>query len=203
MDDRLTREVERLKEHFDAVDVEREKAYTASRNLRRMSVQLVRDIQRDMDVDVEQVLKDCRELAAPLSALKVHFGFIEEALQEYAEAALTYALLNGLPSPTADDLGVTERSYLLGLSDGVSEFRRRILTLLRKGKVDQATQLFDLMDRLYYVLAVFDHTDAVLPLRRKQDQLRAVIERTRSDLTTIISQKQLEEKLAEASKVVS
>ena len=198
MDERLTSEVERLKEHFDAIDKERENAYSTARTLRRRSVQLVRDMQRQMNVDVEKELAECRDLAVLLSESPYSFGFMEEALQEYAEAALTYSFLFDKPAPTQDDLGCTERTYLLGLADAISELRRRILTLLRANDIDGATRMFDMMDDYYHVILVFDHTDAILPLRRKQDALRGVIERTRADITSIICQKRLEDKIPES-----
>jgi translin len=195
MDETLMAEVERIKEHFDAIDKERENAYATARTLRRRSVKLVRDMQRQMDIDVEQELSECRELAVELSESPNRFGFVEEALQEYAEAALTYSFLWDKPAPTKEDLGCTERTYVLGLADAISELRRRILTLLREDDIPGATRMFDLMDDYYHLILVFDHTDAVLPLRRKQDALRAVTERTRADITSIICQKRLEEKM--------
>lgn len=194
--EKLAKELERLKEHFDNVEQEREKAYSTMRELRRMSVKLVRDIQRDQADDFERVIGECRELALQLSGAKYPFGFIEEALQEYSEAALVYAFVHNQSAPTAVELGCTERSYLTGFSDAISELRRRILVLMRKDDLDGASAMFDLMDKLFSMLMIFDHTDAVLPLRRKQDALRAVVERTRADLTSIICQKRLEDKLA-------
>ena len=191
----LNNEIERLKNHFDAVDSVRETAYLSARDLRRLSVQMVRDLQRNKPVDYVQVLAECKTLALTLSGSEYKFGFMEEALQEYSEAALTYAFLHNLPAPTQEELGCTERTYLMGLADAISELRRGVLNLLREDDLDTATRLFDLMDRLFHGIMVFDHTDAVLPLRRKQDALRAVLERTRADLTTIICQKRLENKL--------
>lgn len=196
----LEKEVERLKQHFDEIEHERELAYSTMRELRRISTRLVRDMQRDMDLDIAGTFAECKQLADKLSAAPHQFGFIEEALIEYAEAAITHALLNNLPEPTMEALGCTERSYVLGLADAISELRRRVLTLMRKDDLDGATRLFDLMDRLFLLLMVFDHTEAVLPVRRKQDALRAVVERTRADLTSVICQKRLEVKLAGESK---
>lgn len=195
MDQQLVSEVERLKDHFDAIDKVREQAYITSRDLRRRSVKLVRDMQRQMDIDVTAVLDECRTLAVEIAEMPHKFKFSEEALQEYAEAALTYAFLYNKPCPTQESLGCTERTYLLGLADAISELRRRILTLLRENDIEGATRMFDVMDEYYHLILVFDHTDAVLPLRRKQDGLRGVIERTRADLTSIICQKRLEEKM--------
>ena len=119
----LLNELERLKAHFDDIEQEREKAYSTMRELRRMSTKLVRDIQRDQADDYEKTIAECRVLAVKLSGARYQFGFIEEALMEYSEAALTYSFMHDLPAPSVADLGCTERSYLMGLSDAISELR--------------------------------------------------------------------------------
>ena len=48
--------------------------------------------------------------------------------------------------------------------------------------IDEAKYLFSIMDELCEGLLVFDVPDAILPIRRKQDIARGIIERTRSDL---------------------
>jgi translin len=55
-----------------------------------------------------------------------------------------------------------------------------------------------LMDDVYNVLLVMDFPDALTGgLRRTTDQLRAVLERTRGDLTMTTRQRRLERLLAE------
>lgn len=195
----LQNEVERLKNHFDAIDGEREIAYHDARNLRRMSVQAVRDAHRGRFDDAKKLLEECKELAGKLVTSSVRFGFVEEAHQEYAEAAFTIALLLGEGIPTQAELNTDERGYMLGLSDTVGELRRHILNLMVQDRLDEAKEFMDTMDEIQGMLMKFDHTDAVVPVRRKQDQIRGILERTRSDLTNMICQKRLERRLAKQS----
>lgn len=195
----LQSEVERLKNYFDAIDGEREIAYHDARNLRRMSVQAVRDAHRGRFDDARKLMVESKELAAKLVGSTVRFGFVEEAHQEYAEAAFTIAFLLGESVPTQDELKTDERGYMLGLSDAVGELRRHILNLMVEDRLDEAKEYMDLMDEIQGMLMKFDHTDAVVPVRRKQDQIRGIIERTRSDLTNMICQKRLERRLAKHS----
>jgi len=52
------------------------------------------------------------------------------------------------------------------------------------------------MDEIYGVLIAFDFHDAITGgLRRRLDQLRGVLERTRGDVTTSLRQQQLREAL--------
>ncbi len=52
------------------------------------------------------------------------------------------------------------------------------------------------MDDVYSILITMDFPDAITNgLRRTTDMVRGVLERTRSDLTLVMSQKELENKL--------
>jgi translin len=56
----------------------------------------------------------------------------------------------------------------------------------------QASALLDRMDAVYDALITVDYPDAVTGgLRRSTDALRAVLERTRSDVTTTLIQERL------------
>jgi translin len=54
------------------------------------------------------------------------------------------------------------------------------------------------MDDIYNILVTMDFPDAITSgLRRTTDMVRGVLERTRSDLTLVIRQKELETKVGE------
>jgi len=54
------------------------------------------------------------------------------------------------------------------------------------------------MDDIYNVLVTMDFPDAITAgLRRTTDMVRGVLERTRSDLTLVMRQKELEDRLRE------
>jgi translin len=122
--------------------------------------------------------------------------FLLDAQKEFAEGSITLALITkqGLPSP--DELGIDYAAYLNGLGEAVGEFRRYILDSLRKGDQSRGEELLQAMDDIYDVLVTMDFPDAITGgLRRTTDTVRAVLERTRSDLTLAIQQKSLENKL--------
>jgi translin len=57
------------------------------------------------------------------------------------------------------------------------------------------------MDTVYDILVSIDFPDAITGgLRRRTDQLRGVLERTRGDLTITLSQQRLERALAETQR---
>ena len=64
---------------------------------------------------------------------------------------------------------------------------------MRAGDLARAEKLLGLMDDVYGLLVTIDYPDAVTGgLRRTTDALRAVLERTRSDLTTTLLQTRLQ-----------
>ena len=114
-------------------------------------------------------------------------GPLADAQKEFAEANLTLAFVAGGPFPTAEALGVPVASYLNGMAEAASELRRQVLDLLRAGDSARAEELFATMDDVYAVLVTVDYPDAVTGgLRRTTDALRAVLERTRGDVTNAV-----------------
>jgi translin len=119
-------------------------------------------------------------------------GYTQDALKEYSEAALVYAFLHGDPPPGPALLQVEPAAYLNGLAEAASELRRAILDGLRLGQVERGEELLAIMDEVYSLLITIDYPDAITGgLRRTTDALRAVLERTRGDMTAAIRQEQL------------
>ncbi len=125
-------------------------------------------------------------------------GFVDDAAKEYAEARLTYALALGRPIPLPGDLGVAIAPYLNGLGEAVGELRRRMLDLLRAEKMEEAESTLEAMEVIHGLLAGLDYPDGMTGgLRRTTDVARALIERSRADLTATIVQERLRRDLAE------
>ena len=95
-----------------------------------------------------------------------------------------------MPGPEA--LDVLPTSWLRGLAEAASELRRNLLDRLRAGEFDRGEDLLAAMDDVYDVLVTVDFPDAITGgLRRTVDALRAVLERTRGDVTTTVLQERL------------
>ncbi len=113
-----------------------------------------------------------------------HAGFVHDAQKEYAEAMIFTAMVSGHPLPRPTELSVEIPAYLNGLAEAGSEGRRYVLDQLRSGHFDEADRMMSVMDDIYDELNQFDFPDAVTGgLRRTNDAFRAVLERTRGDLT--------------------
>ena len=114
-------------------------------------------------------------------------GYVHDAQKEFAEATLTLAFVAHEPVPAAADLHVDAPAFLNGMAEAASELRRAVLDRLRDDDAREAGYLFGVMEDVYDVLVTVDYPDALTGgLRRSTDALRAVLERTRGDVTNAV-----------------
>jgi translin len=119
----------------------------------------------------------------------LYAGYVQDAHKELAEASCLLALLRGTDLPGWDTLGIAPAAWLNGLAEAASEGRRHALDLLRADRVEDAERILGQMDEILSALATVDFPDAVTDgLRRTCDALRAVVERTRGDITLAVVQ---------------
>jgi translin len=115
------------------------------------------------------------------------------------EARATAALVAGDAVPGPDELGVDVPAWLNGVAEAASELRRHSLDRLRGGDVAAAETLLGRMDAVFGELVSIDAPDALTGgLRRTLDALRAVIERTRGDVTSAVLQHRLQHSIDQA-----
>lgn len=177
----------------------RDKALGDCRQLVRWSANSVRASHRGDIQEAAAELDHARQLAVLVATEtrqtpSVYFaGYVQDAMKEYAEAAITNAIILGSAIPTPADLDVEDAAYLNGLAEAASELRRDVLDLLRGDELERALALLARMDEIYGVLVSIDFPDAITGgLRRTTDALRAVLERTRGDVTITMNQRRLE-----------
>jgi len=78
--------------------------------------------------------------------------------------------------------------------------RRRCLDMLRQDNSAEAERLLGHMDDIFSILVTMDYPDAITNgLRRQTDVVRAIIERTRGDLTFSLRGEKLEHSIARLS----
>jgi translin len=124
-------------------------------------------------------------------------GYAQDAQKEYAEALLTRALLLGAELPPPEDLGVDDAAWLNGLGEAAGEMRRAALDAIRAGDLPAAEAILGRMDEIYDLLVTVDFPSAITRnLKRTNDMVRGVTERTRGDLTVAARQESLERALA-------
>jgi translin len=122
-------------------------------------------------------------------------GYVQDAQKEVAEASIAAAIVQGRDVPGPREIDVEDAPYLNGLAEAASEMRRYILDIIRRGDPEQmaeAERVLQIMDDVYTNLITVDFPDTITGgLRRTTDALRAVLERTRGDLTITLRQFEL------------
>ena len=193
---------EKIRLYFSAKDVAREKALRLSREIIRCSANAIRAIHRQEEANAEQLLDSARALLQELANDDlVHAGFVHDAQKEFAEASITLAVVSGNSLPEPEALGVSYPAYLNGMGEAVGELRRYLLDSLRRDDLSRCEELLAIMDDIYAILITMDFPDGITyGLRRTTDAVRGILEKTRGDLTLVLRQKVLEEKLDQIQK---
>lgn len=190
---------EQIHQDFEQRTAARDRALMQARTLTRHCAHAIRAIHRNEDDNAQQHLADAGALARALRQdLQVypdlyHAGYTQDALKEYAEARLVFALAHDQDLPGFTELDLEPATYLQGLAEAAGELRRRCLDMLLHERPSEAQHMLDLMDDIFAVLVTMDYPDAITGgLRRLTDVARGIIERTRGDLTLSLRQERLE-----------
>lgn len=193
-----------LKERAQGMHDAREAALVHCRKLGQLAARSIRHVHRHQFEDAERLLEEskqfaqlAREALAPHPELNP--AYLHDTEKEMVEAAAVLAIVLDRPYPTPTELGAQTMSYLNGMGEAASEVRRFALDEMRRGNIAKAERILAQMETIYEDLITFDFADSMTGgLRRTCDALRAVIERTRSDLTATATQRELIEELRQA-----
>ena len=197
-----------LRATLEGTNRAREEALRASRETIQYASRTIRAVHRG---EMEAARTLANEARARVQAVKstladhpslFHAGYVHDSQKEYVEAEAMLAIVNQQPLPSHTDLGVEPAAYLNGMAEAASESRRYVLDRLRLGDMERADAVLKIMDDICYELVTFDFPDAITGgLRRTTDALRAVLERTRGDLTLTFSQRRLETAIQRAAEL--
>jgi translin len=200
--DNLDPIAEQLRQSLAAIDAARERALPLCREVIRYSSHAIRAVHRHEFTQAEELLGSARGLldqaqqAVSACGELSHAGFIRDAQKELAEGSIILALAADRPLPSPGDLDIDAAAYLNGLGEAVGELRRYLLDDMRRGDLSRGEGLLGAMDDMYNILITMDFPDPITGgLRRTTDMVRGVLERTRSDLTLVIRQQELEKRL--------
>lgn len=196
--DELVALSEPVRGELEAAHAAREQALAACRRTIRACGNAIRAVHRQdaaradtLTAEAAEALREAQGALGPHPRV-AHAGFLHDAEKEYAEAVLTAALVGGRPLPGPHHVGVGVPAWLCGLAEAASELRRHLLDRIREGDIDRGEELLAAMEDVYDLLITIDYPDAITGgLRRSTDALRAVLERSRSDVTTTVLQSRL------------
>ena len=200
--DELDKIADEIRAQMEETSGVRDQAYQRSRKLISLCARSIRAIHREEWETAEKLIAEAKEAKETLvTDVKEHpnlyfAGYTQDAVKEFVEATLTYELVRQRPLSSPAQLDAEGSTWLNGLAEAATELRRRILDIIRHGHNDEAERLLGQMDMVYSILVTFDFNDKITGgLRRRTDTVRAVLERTRGDVTNSMRQSELENAL--------
>lgn len=127
-------------------------------------------------------------------------GFLETPLQELAEAYILLARVEGADVPSFDEIAVTPAAFLLGAADAIGEFRRQLVEAMRDGRIDDAEDELRAMETAYLALSGISLPDAIVPIRKKMDVARSLLERSRGEVALAVRMHEHEKAIRKATR---
>lgn len=194
----LDKIVDKIEKNIDDKDKIREQALKSSREIiigcRRAIQKIHQNIMKDAKTHINTASKKLQELYALTKEYPelYHTGFVENAAQELVEAHCLYSIMRGKDLPDPDEMQTTYSSYLMGLCDLVGELRRAALDSIREGKAKKADNYLNMMEDIYDVIIRFDYPSGLIPIKKKQDMVRGLIEKTRGELAVASCERRME-----------
>ena len=173
-------------EEFDRIERDRELAVARSRRVIRLSKRVIHAVHvgDDRSGYLEEMRQALEELLSAETPEVLVSAMVQDAMMEYAEASILESIVSEGHIPSVSDLGVTASAWVLGLGDCVGELRRIVTARLMDGDMEGARHFFSVMEEVSGEFMQLDVPDAIAPVRRKQDIVRGIMDRTRSDMTT-------------------
>ena len=161
---------------MDQSDSDREKVIKKSREVVKVSKQLIYSVHRDeihkaekIKEDIKKKLKELVELTKEHPEL-YYSGSIKVAEQEYVEALTFLNFVKDERLMNLDEFEVSGDNYLLGLCDLTGELVRFAINSSIKEKFDVAVKVKEFVTELYFELSKFNFRNG--ELRRKYDSIK-------------------------------
>jgi translin len=199
----LDKIIDKIEKNIDSKDLVREKALRSSREIIIACRKAIQFIHQDSLKESEKHIKLASTQLAELYDLTTnhydiyHAGFIENAAQELVEAYCLYNIMKGKDLPDPDKIQTTYSAYLKGLCDVAGELRRKSLDCIINGESDKANDYLKIMEDIYHAIIRFDYPSGLIQIKRKQDIVRGIIEKTRGELAVASCEKRIKYKTDE------
>ena len=195
--------IEKIDHHIERKEKIREDALKTSRDIIICCRKGIQQLHRNQMEDAENFIKQASEKLGQLyDDTKdhpdiFHAGFVENAAQELVEIYCLYNIMKGEDLPDPDTIKTTYSAYLLGLCDVVGELRRGALDFMLEGNTAKANEYLQYMDHIYDAIMGFDYPSGLIPIKKKQDMIRGLIEKTRGELVVSSCEQRIYDKTHE------
>jgi translin len=195
--------IKKIDKHINEKDQIREQALRTSREVIINCRKAIQALHRTKKADAQELIQQASHEMHTLHTITkdfpdiYHAGYIQNAEQEYVEANCLLNILNDEDLPDPDTLNISYGGYLLGLCDVVGELRRGALDSILEGNPDRANEYLEYMDSIYEAIMSFDYPSGLIPIKKKQDMVRNLIEKTRGELAVASCERRINGKTNE------
>lgn len=200
--------MEKLERYINEVEAVREKVIEGVReiisNCRRGTQLIHRGLKDDAEKAIEEGYKKLMDLYDLTSryAEMFRYNLVESAAREVVEAKCLLSFVKKERLPDPEEIGVSPSSFLLGLCDAVGELRRLSIDALRRDRIEEANYYLGIMEEIYDSVMRFSNPSSILPIKKRQDRLRSIIEKTRSEIAIASCERRIREKVEEFRELV-
>ncbi|MBD3354879.1 hypothetical protein GF361_02750 [Candidatus Woesearchaeota archaeon] len=170
------KDFDEMKKEFDDYDNNRETVIKKSRDILKLSKQIIYAVHRDDLKEAERLVKKIEEKKKKIKKLVSENTKLEDigayrvAIGEYVEAILYYNYIRDKKILTHKALNVTTEHYLLGIIDLTGELGRKAVQLAGKDDFKRVVEIKDTVAEIYGELLKFDFRDS--NMRRKFDSVK-------------------------------
>lgn len=180
-----------LETSLDMEETRREVAIGSSRAVVRdcrRAISLM--VQTERPCDGQILLEPAKPLLDMINRHEIlEAGILEDPLTEVAEAMVLSKVLEGKELPMPSEVGIPERAYALGLCDALGEMRRVVLNRLLRDELDKAISMYGSMKELFSIIEGLTYPSGMIQLKRKQDVVRGILDRTAGELAISMTSK--------------
>ncbi len=164
-------EFAKMRGELEKLEVLREANIRKSRDIIKLSKQIIYSVHRGDMKRAETLLKQIRKDMAKLPKREAYdTGMINVAEQEFVEAAAYYSFVKGGKIPKKASLKVDTVNYLAGICDLTGELGRKAVNSVINGNFKEAMKIKDVVDEIYGEFLKIELRNS--ELRKKSDQIK-------------------------------
>ena len=170
------KEFQEIKLEVEKFDNERESLIKKTRDVIKLSKQIIFSIHRDDLSTAKNILKDIKKVVSELYKIVqknpklLQQGAYRVAIQEYVEALLYYGFVTEKRIYSRKEIEVDTELYLLGLCDLTGELVRRAIVSATKDKFNEALEVNEAINAIFSEMIKLDIRGG--DLRKKYDSIK-------------------------------
>ena len=170
------KDFEKLIAEVASYDAQRELLIKKSRDVLKLSKQLIYSLHRNNIKEAENIAKRLQKEKNDLDKLTLDHkgmdfeGSYSEALQEFAEALCYYEYIKNKKIPSNNELRVDAGAYLGGISDLTGELTRKAVLMVIAKDFKKVEEIKELVEEIHGLFLKMDLRNS--NLRKKADAIK-------------------------------